>query len=57
MLHVHRAHIDSLDRVIADVDQDIKEQVGPFPEVISFLVRVPGVGGTAAKSLMAETGV
>ena len=57
MLRVHWAHIESLDRLIADVDQQIEEQVRPFAEIVSLLDQVPGIGETAAKSLIAEIGV
>ena len=41
MLRVHWAHIESLDRLIADVDQQIEEQVRPFSEIVSLLDRFP----------------
>ena len=57
MLRLHWAHIASLDRLVADLDQQIEEQVRPFAEIIALLDQVPGIGETAAKSLIAEIGV
>ena len=57
MLRLHWAHIESLDRLIADLDQQIEEKVRLFSEIISLLDRVPDIGETAAKSLIAEIGV
>lgn len=57
MLRVHWAHIESLDRLVADVDEQIDEQVRPFSEIVSLLDRIPGIGETAATSLIAEIGV
>ena len=54
MLRLHWAHIESLDRLIADLDEQIEEQVRPFSEIISLLDRVPDISETAAKSLIAE---
>ena len=57
MLRLHWAHIESLDRLVTDLDQQIEEKVRPFAEIIALLDQVPGIGETAAKSLIAEIGV
>ena len=57
MLRLHWAHVESLDRLVADLDQQIEEKVRPFAEIIALLDQVPGIGETAAKSLIAEIGV
>jgi len=57
MLRTHWAHIEALDRIIGELDEQIEEHVRPFSETIELLDRVPGIGETTAQSLIAEIGV
>ena len=56
LLAQHRAHIEFLDRMIADYDRRIDEQVQPFFALIPLLDRVPGINEVTAKAIIAEIG-
>ena len=57
LLAQHRTHIEFLDRMIADYDRRIDEQVQPFFALIPLLDRVPGINEVTAKAIIAEIGV
>ena len=57
LLAQHRSHIEFLDRMIADYDRRIDEQVQPFFALIPLLDRVPGINEVTAKAIIAEIGV
>jgi transposase len=49
-------HVDFLDASIARLDAAILEQMGPFEAAIGLLRTIPGVGRTAAETVVAESG-
>jgi transposase len=51
------AHIDALDRDIAAVDARIEDLLAPFADALARLDAIPGIGRTAAATIIAEIGV
>ncbi|MFI7700589.1 IS110 family transposase [Nonomuraea sp. NPDC049480] len=51
------AHVDQLNRDIAEVDARIEEHVAPFAQAVERLDEIPGVGRTAAAMILAEIGL
>jgi transposase len=52
-----RAHLDFLDRAIAEVSAEGATRLAPFEEEIALLAGIPGVGRGTAEELIAESGV
>jgi transposase len=50
------AHIDFLDASIVELTKAIGAQLGPFEELISRMIEVPGISRTTAEIVIAETG-
>ena len=51
------AHIDALNRDIAAVEDRIEELLAPFADALARLDTIPGIGRTAAATIIAEIGV
>lgn len=49
-------HVDTLDELIARLDAEVAERLGPFPAVVESLDTIPGVGRRTAEVLIAEVG-
>ncbi len=56
MLKVLLRHIDELDRLIAEVSQEVGTRLRPFEEPIRRLDAVPGIARRAAEVILAEIG-
>ena len=50
------ARVDRIDDDIAEIDIKIEEQISPFADAVARLIEIPGVGLTAARTLIAEIG-
>ncbi len=50
------AHIDELDGLIAELDEEVKKRVSPFEEQIQRVDDIPGIGRRTAEVIMAEVG-
>jgi transposase len=50
------AHIDYLDTLIAELNQEVAQRMIPFEEEIALLDSIPGVGRETAEALIAEIG-
>lgn len=50
------AHLDYLDEAIAQLSQEIEEQLRPFASAIDLLCSIPGVQRRTAEVIIAETG-
>lgn len=50
-------HVESLEEIIATIDQDIQESLKPYQAQVELLKTMPGVKDLAAASLIAELGV
>jgi transposase len=50
-------HIDFLDESLAQVWSEIERHLQPFAELVELLQTIPGVGPTAAATIIAEIGV
>ena len=51
------AHIDYLDELIAQLNEEVAKRVRPFEEVIQRLDGIPGVGRIVAEVIVAEIGL
>ena len=51
------AHIDFLDEALVQLEKEIEPYVTPFEEAMTLVQSVPGVGETAAASIIAEIGI
>ena len=49
--------IDALNSDIAELDHRIEEQIAPFAQAVTRLDEIPGVGLTAAQTIIAEIGL
>lgn len=56
LLTVMPARVDGIDADIAAVDQEITRQVAPFAATVERLDEIPGIGLTAAHTIIAEIG-
>lgn len=56
MLKVQLRHIDELDRLIEQLDAEIKERMDPFEEDLERLDTIPGVARRSAEQILAEIG-
>lgn len=50
------AHLDYLDEAIAQLSQEIEEQLRPFAPAVDLLCSIPGVQRRTAEVIIAETG-
>jgi transposase len=50
------AHIDFLDASVAQLDQAVRERMGPFEPAVQLLTAMPGWGRATAEVFLAETG-
>jgi transposase len=50
------ARVDALDTDIAELDAAIEEMIAPFAPTVERLDEIPGVGTTAARVIIAESG-
>lgn len=57
MLRLHLAHIDHLDALIADIEQQTESLIAPFDDVSRRLQTITGVGPGVAQVMIAEIGV
>ncbi|MGH2409650.1 MAG: IS110 family transposase [Chloroflexota bacterium] len=53
----HLAHLDELDTLIAELDQEVDRRLCPFAAEVALLDTIPGVGLRTAEELVAEIGV
>lgn len=53
----HLAHLDDLDTLIAELDEEVDHRLAPFAEEVALLDTIPGVGLRTAEELVAEIGV
>jgi transposase len=51
------SRVDAADADIAAVDEQIEAHLAPFADAVARLDEIPGIGRTAAASIIAETGV
>lgn len=56
ILETQLAHIDSLDRLIERLNQEIAARMRPFGAILDRLDAIPGMGRATAEQLRAETG-
>jgi transposase len=56
MLKLHLAHIDHLDRLVADLDAQIEAKLVPFVDTARRYQTITGVGPLTAQVLVAEIG-
>ncbi len=56
MLAQHLSHIDFLDEAIAQLDQEIEEQMRPFSAILSRWDTLPGINRRLAEIIVAEIG-
>jgi len=56
MLKLHLTQVETLERVVADVEARISEALAPFRAAISLLKTMPGLKDTAAAVILAEIG-
>lgn len=56
MLAQQLAHLDSLDRLIDDVSQEVTERLRPFEALLVRLDGITGIGQRAAEVVLAEVG-
>jgi transposase len=56
MLKAQLRPIDDLDRLIEELDAEVKERMAPFEEDLERLDKIPGVGRRTAEPIVAEIG-
>lgn len=56
LISMHLRLIDALEAEIAAIEKQIEEQIRPFAEAVELLQTIPGVGPTAAQTIIAEVG-
>ncbi|GIQ65784.1 hypothetical protein PACILC2_43520 [Paenibacillus cisolokensis] len=56
MLKAQLRHIDDLDKLIEEIDAEVKERMTPFEEDLERLDTIPGVGRRSAEQILAEIG-
>ena len=56
MLAQHLSHIDFLDEAIAQLDQQIQEQMRPFAAALATWDSLPGINQRLAEIIVAEIG-
>jgi transposase len=50
------AHIEELETLIAQLDEQVRERLGPFDEALERLDAIPGIGRRTAEAVVAEIG-
>jgi transposase len=56
MLEKQLSHIDQLNELIAELDEEIDKRMTPFAEDLKLLDTIPGVGKRTAEQILAEIG-
>lgn len=56
MLKMLLRRIDDMEKVIAELDEEVKRRLHPFEETVRRLDGVPGIGKRAAEVILAEIG-
>lgn len=56
MLKTQLQHIDHLDQLIKELDEEIKQRMLPFEQDLERLDTIPGVGRRGAEQILAEIG-
>lgn len=56
LIATHLRLIDALRASIAEIEKQIEEELRPFAEAVELLQTIPGVGSTAAQTIIAEVG-
>jgi transposase len=56
MLEKQLAHIDHLNELISELDEEIEKRMAPFAEDLKLLDTIPGVGKRTAEQILAEIG-
>lgn len=56
LIATHLRLIDALQASIAEIEKQIEEDLRPFSEAVELLQTIPGVGSTAAQTIIAEVG-
>lgn len=57
LISMHLRLIDSLQAAIEEIEKKIEEELRPFAKAVELLQTIPGVGPTAAQTIIAEVGV
>ncbi|TAN56727.1 MAG: IS110 family transposase [Betaproteobacteria bacterium] len=57
MLKLHLAHIDALDKAIAEIEKEVGLGLEPFRQAAKLLSTMPGLRGVAANVVVAEIGI
>jgi len=57
LIETHLGLIDSVRESIAKLEQRIEAELAPFAEAVALLKTIPGIGSTAAQTIIAEVGV
>jgi transposase len=57
MLRLLLQHIDAIDAVITQIDQEVDSRVEPFRAAIALLITIPGVSVLSASIILAEIGL
>jgi transposase len=50
------AHLDFIERMLEELQQDIEERLSPFEDVLTLLMSIPGIQAIAATAILAEIG-
>ena len=50
------AHLDFIEHILEELQQDIEERLSPFEDVLTLLISIPGIQATAAAAILAEIG-
>lgn len=56
LLRLHLEHVDTLDRAIAGIDQEVEANLAPFRDAVTILTSMPGIGQLGARVIIAEIG-
>ena len=56
MIEIQLAHIDYLNGVIKELDEEIEKRMAPFSKDLELLDSIPGVGKQTAEQILAEIG-
>ena len=56
MMEKQLAHIDYLNELISELDEEIEKRMTPFTEDLKILDSIPGVGKRTAEQIIAEVG-
>ncbi|MEK4063173.1 MULTISPECIES: IS110 family transposase [Paenibacillus] len=56
MLEKQLSHIDQLNELITELDEEVERRMSPFAEDLKLLDTIPGVGKRTAEQILAEIG-